>query len=271
MSTESSQPPIAWRYCGNQIKLWRTLAGVSREELAKEAGYSYESLKSMEQGRRRPSVRLLEVADEMCGAKGLLLAARDYLLPERVPSHVREFLDIEAEAIAVTSYEPLLIPGLLQTEAYMWAIWKGHWPPVDDESVQERVTHRLKRQEKLTHEPSVAFTYVIYEAALRAGAGGRPVMKEQLGHLLNRAQLRNLSLHVLPIDCCATDHLNGALTLMETPNHQHYAYVEAQSTFVMHSDAEMVSHLTKTLNMLSRQALSTQESTELIRKVMAEL
>ncbi|MFJ6634707.1 helix-turn-helix transcriptional regulator [Streptomyces sp. NPDC091376] len=59
-----------WRYCGNQIKLWRTGAGISREELGKEANYEYETVKSMEQGRRKPSVRLLQVADQMCGAKG---------------------------------------------------------------------------------------------------------------------------------------------------------------------------------------------------------
>ena len=32
-----------WRYCGSQIKLWRTEAGVGREELAKEAEYEYET------------------------------------------------------------------------------------------------------------------------------------------------------------------------------------------------------------------------------------
>ncbi|WP_366916504.1 hypothetical protein [Streptomyces sp.] len=48
MSTEvNSQPPIAWRYCGSQIKMWRTDAGVGREALAKEAGYDYEYVKSM--------------------------------------------------------------------------------------------------------------------------------------------------------------------------------------------------------------------------------
>ncbi|GHC68759.1 helix-turn-helix domain-containing protein [Streptomyces cinnamoneus] len=271
MATESSQPPMAWRYCGNQIKLWRTLAGVTREELGKEAGYEYESVKSMEQGRRRPSVRLLEVADEMCGAKGLLVAARDYLQPEKEPSHHREFMAIEAEAIAVSSYEPLLVPGLLQTEAYARVLMRGHWPPPDDETLDERVAVRLNRQEKLTHRPAPLFTYVIYEGALRSGVGGAAVMKEQLAHLLATAELRNVSLHVLPVDWYATNHLNGSLTLMETAQHQHYAYVEAHSTRVLYSDTETVSNLTKGLDVISRQALSTGDSHVFIRKVMTEL
>ncbi|MEU7155195.1 hypothetical protein [Streptomyces chrestomyceticus] len=47
-TNENAQPPMAWRYCGNQIKLWRGQAEVSREELAAEVGYSAEYVKSME-------------------------------------------------------------------------------------------------------------------------------------------------------------------------------------------------------------------------------
>ncbi|MFI9239325.1 helix-turn-helix domain-containing protein [Streptomyces sp. NPDC053079] len=271
MSTESSQPPMAWRYCGNQIKLWRTQAGVSREELAKEANYGYESLKSMEQGRRRPSLRLLQIADEMCGAKGLLLAARDYLQPERVPSHVREFLSIETEAIALSSYESLLIPGLLQTKEYATALMSSHWPPIDEDTLEERVSNRLKRQEKLTRKPAALFTYVLYEAALRGGVGGPNVMKGQLAHLLDAAKLRNVSLQVLPVDRYAPAHLNGPLLLLETPQHEHYAYVEGHSTRVLHTDAETVSDLIKCFGMISRQALSDEESAAFIGKAMAEL
>ncbi len=262
---------MAWRYCGNQIKLWRTQAGVSREELAKEANYGYESLKSMEQGRRRPSLRLLQIADEMCGAKGLLLAARDYLQPERVPSHVREFLTIEAEAIALSAYGPLLIPGLLQTEEYARALMSNHWPPVDDDTLEERVAARMRRQEKLTSKPATLLTCVLYEAALRSSVGGPAVMQRQLGHLLDTGKLRNISLHVLPADRCARAHLNGSLLLLETVRHEHYAYVEGHSTHVLHTDAETVSNLLKTYGMISRQALNTEESARFIDKVRAWL
>lgn len=50
-----SQPPVAWRYSGNQMKRWRTKANVSREELAAAANYSPDTIKSMEQGVRMPT------------------------------------------------------------------------------------------------------------------------------------------------------------------------------------------------------------------------
>lgn len=50
MSKEPARVPMTWRYCGDQLKLWRARAGVSREALAEEANYDAEYVKSMEQG-----------------------------------------------------------------------------------------------------------------------------------------------------------------------------------------------------------------------------
>lgn len=66
-SGESQQAQQNWRYCGGQIKLWREGAGASRQELVKEASYDYEYVKSMECGRRRPTLRLLQTADQLWG------------------------------------------------------------------------------------------------------------------------------------------------------------------------------------------------------------
>lgn len=66
-SGESQQAQQTWRYCGGQIKLWREGAGVSRQTLVDEVNYDYEYVKSMENGRRRPTLRLLQAADQLCG------------------------------------------------------------------------------------------------------------------------------------------------------------------------------------------------------------
>lgn len=85
----NSPSPVAWRYGGNQMKRWRTKANVSREELAEAANYSPDTIKSMEQGVRMPTPRVLDVADELCGAQGLLSAAKEYLQRERMSPGTR--------------------------------------------------------------------------------------------------------------------------------------------------------------------------------------
>ncbi|HZG05687.1 MAG TPA: helix-turn-helix transcriptional regulator [Streptomyces sp.] len=267
----AQQAPATWRYCGNQIKLWRTRAGVSREELGREAGYEYESVKSMEQGRRKPTLRLLEVADEMCGARGLLVAAQEYLRPEKFQSYAQEFMEVESRAITLHWYETLLVPGLLQTEGYARALLNSHCPPLDDETIEERVLARLARQETLVKKPTVMFSFVIYEAALRTSAGGSEVMREQMRHLLQAGALRNVSVQILPADRGAHTGLNGPMVLLETDEHEYYAYAEGQETGALYSAPEKVSVFTQRHGVIRMQALSAEESAQFIKEMAEEL
>ncbi|MEU1617973.1 helix-turn-helix transcriptional regulator [Streptomyces sp. NPDC005722] len=264
MAGEVTQPPMAWRYCGNQVKLWREQAGVTREQLAREAAYGYETVKSMEQGRRRPTTRLLQVADQLCGAHGKLTAAQEFLKPERFPERTREFMQAESEAIALYGYEPLLVPGLLQTEAYARALMGNSCPPLDDETIEERVAARLERQEKLRRKPAALFGFVLYEAALRTSVGGPEVMKRQLQGLLTAGSLRNVSIQVLPADRVAYPALSGSLVLLETEEHEHLAYVEAQETSALYTDPTKVSRLSQRHGIIRMQALGVEESARFI-------
>jgi len=269
VTTESAQPPMAWRYCGNQIKLWRAQAGITREELGKEAGYEYESIKSMEQGRRRPTLRVLQVADEMCGARGLLVAAQAYLKPEKYAWFSLDFMRYEAEAIVINSFQPQLIPGLLQTEETARALLKAHWPPLDDETVEERVAARLERQ-SLLEKQTKSFSFVIGEVALRYPVGDSEAHKRQLERLLGASELRNVTIQVIPVGG-AHPGLNGPFVLLETPEHEHLGYEEGQTTGVLFADPEKVSILMQRHAMILRRALSPEESACVIRKLAEEL
>ncbi|MGW7361878.1 helix-turn-helix domain-containing protein [Streptomyces sp. NPDC054841] len=261
----------AWRYCGNQIKLWRTEAGITREQLGKEANYEYESVKSMEQGRRRPTVRLLQIADQMCGAQGKLLAAQEFLKPEPFPARSQEFMALDAEAIARHSYDTVLIPGLLQTEEYARELISESHPPLDDETVESRVRGRMKRQEALTCRPGKVFSFVLNEAALKSEVSGRKGMRRQLEHLLNIGTLRNVSIQVLRTGRCNGLALNGSFVLLETEDHQRFAYVEAPETSALYSEPGTVSALTEAHGMIRMQALGVEESADFIRRVAEEL
>ncbi|MFD9795182.1 helix-turn-helix domain-containing protein [Streptomyces sp. NPDC059070] len=271
MTEVNSHPPMAWCYCGDQVKLWRESAGVSREDLCKKANYQYEYVKSMENGRRKPTLRLLQAADELCGAKGKLLAAHQYLKPEPYPARSQEYMQVEAEAIAVHWYEPLLIPGLLQTEEYARALISESCPPLDDETVEERVNARLRRQEALRARPSVLFGFTLHEAALRTMAGGRECMRRQLQHMLEAAELRNVSVQVVPMGRCSGLALTGSVVLLETPDHEGYAYNESQTTSALFADPVKVSELTQRHGMIRMHALSVEESAEFIGKLAEEL
>ncbi|WP_234318025.1 helix-turn-helix domain-containing protein [Streptomyces rimosus] len=270
MPKGSTQPPMTWRYCGDQLKLWRTRAGVSREALAAEANYDAEYVKSMEQGRRRPTLRMLQIADQVCRAHGMLESAHEYLKPEKFVKRSNEYMGLEADAIALHWYENLLIPGLLQTEEYARELMGNTFPPVDDETVETRVEFRLERQERL-EEPTVLFSFVIYEAALRTEVGGVEMMQRQLDRLLEAQKLRNVSIQILPVGRAPYRALSGPVILLETAEHETYTYSPAQGASTLQSEASDVSELVHLYGLIRMQALGTEDSDAYIRKVAKDL
>lgn len=268
-SGESQQAQQNWRYCGGQIKLWREEAQVSRQALADEAGYDYEYVKSMECGRRRPTLRLLQTADQLCGARGKLLAGHEFLKPERYLSYAEDYVQYEAEAVVLSSYQPLLIPGLLQTEETIRAYLNTHFPPLDDETLEERVAGRLERQ-SLLEQRSRAFNFVIGELALRNQVGGVEAHRKQLRRLVEAGKTRNVTIQVLTF-AGAGPELDGPFVLLETAEHDTLVYEEGQATARLYADPDKVSTVVQRHAMILRKALSPDESARFIEKLAEEL
>ncbi|WP_324608393.1 MULTISPECIES: helix-turn-helix domain-containing protein [Streptomyces] len=271
MSKEPTQLPMTWRYCGDQLKLWRTYAGITREEIAKEADYDAEYVKSMEQGRRRPTLRMLRVADQVCRAHGTLEAADQYLKPEKSVRPIGEFMELEGTAIGLYWYETLLVPGLLQTEEYVHELMNHGLPPLDDETVEERITKRLRRQSLLDGKSDTAFNFVIYEAALRTMVGGAGMMRRQLERLLEVQRMRNVCVQVLPAGRAPCVAFGGPIILLETEEHETYAYLPGQGVSTLQSEASDVSRQSRAFGTIRMQALGMEDSDEYIRKVAGEL
>ncbi|MEU3843192.1 helix-turn-helix transcriptional regulator [Streptomyces sp. NPDC028635] len=254
-----------WRFIGNQLKRWRTKANVSREELAAASNYSPDTIKAMEQGVRMPTARVLDVADELCGAEGMLSAAKDYLSREKFPPRAQEFMEREREAISLWWFEVTHIPGLLQTKEYARALIENHVPVLDEETVEERIAARLERQSVLAkRKPPVAFSFVVYEAALRTPL----VNSEQLQHLLKTSCLPNVALQVLPFERVVASALMGPIVLLVNRDHERFAYTEGQLGSHLSADPAVVSRATERLSMIRAEALSPDESTRFIERMV---
>ena len=263
----SSSAPGTWRYGGNQMKRWRTKANVTREELGAASNYAPDTIKAMEQGVRMPTARALDVADELCHAEGLLSAAKDYVRREPFPARAQDFMVHEQQAVSLWWYESLLVPGLLQTETYAKALISDHCPPLDDETVEERIAARLERQALLTRKPPVAFSFVMHEAALR----GPLASPEQLRHLLELEHRSNITAQVLPFERMIPAALMGPMVLLETQERERYALSEGQSVSQFTSDPEVIWKHSERLSMIRAVAHSPAESATFIKQMAENL
>lgn len=162
---------------GRQLKLLRVRAGVSREELGEQVGYSAHSIASFEQGRRTPPSRFIEQVDVILDAGGLLVAMKDEVLRAQHPPFFRGMARLESEAGELLAYDTPVVNGLLQTEDYMRALLGMRRPLLDEGTIEQRVAARLARQGIFDRWPAPLLGFVIEEPVLRRRLGGRGLMR----------------------------------------------------------------------------------------------
>ncbi|MGW5611418.1 helix-turn-helix domain-containing protein [Streptomyces sp. NPDC003753] len=272
----SRKPPrkknvSAMKMLGVQLGTARRAAGHTQGSLARELMVDEETIASIEQGRRPLKPDLAEVLDELLDTKGLLTAGVANL-PEidQFPMWAELYIHHEREAIALSWYDTLVVPGILQTEAYARAVLRNRVPAYDEDEVETRTAARVERQEILHRKVPPTLSFVVWEPVLHLGIGDPRVRREQLRHLREIAELPGLALQFLPLDSPYHAGLNGPFTLLETPDHQHLAYTESQRGSQWVSDPDEVSILARKYAMLRTQALTTHDSMGLLDRLLGE-
>jgi hypothetical protein len=105
-------------------------------------------------------------------------------------------VDLEQDASVINNYQSEIVPGLLQTENYMRAVFAGD--PYSSDKVEEGVKARLERQQVLTKPNAPQVGFVMSESALARMVGDEAVMREQLGYIADVSRRPNVQLQVLP-------------------------------------------------------------------------
>jgi transcriptional regulator with XRE-family HTH domain len=116
-----------------------------------------------------------------------------------VPDWFRAYVDLEADASEIRWYQPEVVPGILQTEAYIHAMNATARPRVTDDEVSRHVKVRLERQ-AILDQPDTTLHFILSESALRRNIGDATIMHQQLIHLAEVAERPNVELQVLPFD-----------------------------------------------------------------------
>ncbi|MYW05310.1 helix-turn-helix transcriptional regulator [Streptomyces sp. SID3343] len=267
---DDDRPPT-WRAYGKLVQLFRERAGLTQAELADAVGYSVEQVASIEQGRRPAKEAFTLAAETTLSALGVLQALQEDVDLAKLPAFFRDFALLETEALSRFAYEPLLVPGLLQTKQYAEALLRANCPPFDEETFEQHLEARMDRQTLLTRVPAVELSFLIGEAVLHCPVGGRAVLKAQFHRLLEAAQLSNVEVQIMPMSFGAHAGLNGPMVLVETIDHRRVTYIESQDESMVISDPDRVSRHELRYGKLRSQALNVSESARLIERVAGEL
>ncbi|MCX5332353.1 helix-turn-helix transcriptional regulator [Streptomyces sp. NBC_00140] len=256
---------------GKQLAAARRAAGHTQSALAALVKVDEETIASIEQGRRSLKPDLAALLDEILQTKGMLSVGVANL-PEidQFPMWAELYMEHEREAIALSLYANQVLPGLLQTRAYAETVLRERVPAYGEDEIQTKTAARVERQEILQRANPPTLSFVVWEPVLHLGIGGPEVQAEQLHHLRVCAELPCMSLQFLPMASASHAGLDGPFVLLETPDHQHLAYIEGQRGSQWVSDADEVSRLSLKYAMLRAQALSPLESKGLLDRLLGE-
>lgn len=134
-----------------------------------------------------------------------------------VDPSIVDYAWLEARAAEIKSFNPIVVPGLLQTPAYAEAVMRAVDPDVPDEQVDRWLEVRMLRQQTLSLPRPTQFTAILDESVLRRPVGGHRVMTEQLEHLAEVALRPNIHIRVLPERLGAHAAPDGSFKLFNMP------------------------------------------------------
>lgn len=268
--------PYRRRRLGQRLRRMREAAGFTIHAAAARLDKARTSLVRIEKGEYLADVHLVRSMMDLYDhfEDGLLDATRDALKPSwHLAYGVKDlgYLDAETEARRVCDYPGLHLPGLLHTEPYLRALNERARQRRTPEQINNHVKVQRIRKDRLKDEENpLELVTVIDEAALRREIGGSVVMRQQLRHLIDMAELPTVSLQVLHMNEIPPDALSGAFALLnfEDSAESDLLYYEYLTGAQHIDDKSEVSEARLVFETLREEALSPADSVALIEQLL---
>lgn len=284
-SNPEQNPTLRARRLALELLRRREAAGFTREEAARQLEWSTSTIFRIETGRSRPQPGNVRVLLELYGVggperDGLIRLAREARQPgwwhsfrDVLPNPYEVYIGLEAGAASIRNFEPVVVPGLLQTEDYARQMSRGGPRELDRDDIERRVQVRMERQRILSREDRPRLWAVIDEAVIRRVVGGPEVMREQLRHLIDGAEQGKTTLQVVPFGAGAHAGTTGPFIILDFPEPTDPAvvYVETLAGDIYLEERADVDRYTLAFDRLLAAALHPDDSVRLVQEATRTL
>ena len=259
-----------------QLAARRKAFGYSQESLAHELQVTTSAVARWEQGTstpkavyRQPLARALGMSpvelERLLDVDGRRITGLD---GGHVPHWLGHYASLEQSAAELRTFEPLVVPALLQTDGYAREVERAYHLPVTEEEVARRAEVRLARQAVLTRQPDPLDLFcVIDESILHRSLGGVEVMAAQLDHLVDVATWQNIDIRIVPLGAASYGAAFGAFQILTSPGSS-VPYIACSEDLVgkhYHDGADAVAAHGELFRHLFERALEPDASIDLIR------
>ena len=268
------------RRLGRELRKLREARPLRIDDVAKQLRCSPSRISRIESGdiKARPGdvMELLVTYDiPLDGEVGrsLLALSRDlresgwWQRLDALSSRYATFIAYEAEAVELRNFEPTLIPGLLQTEAYAREV-NSVGRETETEAIEQRVQARLTRQAVLDRKPKpLRLHAILSEAALAVEVGGPDVLHAQLAHIVELSRRPNVTVQVLRFAAGATLADRGGFAILRFEKDEPpLGYIETLAGELFLESSKEIGQLESVYDHLKTLAMSPVESIKFIKE-----
>jgi transcriptional regulator with XRE-family HTH domain len=258
---------------GDELRYWRLAAGLSQEQLGDQIGYSGAQVGAVENGRRMPRMEFAERCDKVLNTGGALVRqlerVKKFLRTQAYPAWFRGWANVEREATTLRWWEPIVVPGLLQTEDYARAVLRIQ-PGTSEERLEELVRARMERQGVLKSEAPPFLWCLIDEAVLHRCIGGPRIMYDQLVHLVEMSEQPQITVQVVPYSVGAHPGMSGQFVIAGFDDAPSIVYLDTSVAGQIVETQGMVDQVTLVWEALRSEALPRVASRDLIARIAEE-
>jgi transcriptional regulator with XRE-family HTH domain len=256
---------------GKLLKVCREAAGMRAADLGEVMGYGEDMIRKMERGVRIPRPEFLDRADQVLKAQGHLRAFMKDMEKAQYPKKVRQLGELEERAVEMLLYSSHNIHGLLQTPEYAKALFEMRQPALSPDVIEREIAARMARKSVFEREPAPALSFVQEQVTLERPLGGKMVLRRQLEHLLEVAQLRNVALQVMPTDREEHAGVPGLIEVLKFADGTAIGRSEGAFNGRPVSSPRDLRILELRYGMIRAQALTPRESQAFIEKALGRL
>ncbi|GAA3990430.1 helix-turn-helix domain-containing protein [Thermobifida alba] len=258
--------PPAWSRFGAEVRRLRLQAGYSQTQLAKAIPLSQSMLSGIELGHKGSKRDHAEALDRAFNTDGRLVRLWDSL--NSTPSHpdwFQEVLKLERKAVEIRQYQPIVMPGLLQTEDYARALIRPAQPWANAAKVEELVHARMGRREILTVPDRPLSWFVVDQVVIDRVIESPAVMKEQLTYLLSLIEDSVIRFQVVSQETPVHPGSSGAIRIMTFDDRPTMVYTDHALGGHLSAQTEEVRYCSAIFSALQSEALSPSDSADYIR------
>jgi len=278
-------PTVRRKRLGIELRHIREQANLTCEEVGERLECSGTRISRMETGKisiKPGDVRELLEVYGVAGAEAeaLVQLAREarrkgwwHTYGQVLPNWFEAYIGLEAEAVRLRDFQPLVIPGLLQTEDYARAVLRAAPNAGSTEDIDRQVALRMERQAILGQANPPDQWVVLGEGVLHVQVGGSAVMRAQLRRLMDVAERSGVTLQVLPFTTGAHVQPISPFTILEFRDiaDPTVVYLEHLTGSLFLESPDEVRRYTVVFDHLRAEALGTGPSIDLIARLAAEL